>query len=91
MRLSNSAPVPVGFSSVWGSVPGSAVVVVVSAAVVVVVDSLVVVEAAFEEVPPQDASASVMVSVRTLAERSRVGVNRGVIRAPDAERRGPAK
>ncbi len=54
-------------------------VVVVGAVVVVVVDSLVVVGAAFEEVPPQDARASVMVRVRTMAEMSREGVNRGVI------------
>ena len=61
-------------------------VVVVGAVVVVVVDSLVVVGAAFEEVSPQDARASMMVRVGTMAEMSREGVNRGVIRAPDAEK-----
>jgi len=86
MRFSNSAPVPEGFSSVWGRVPGSTVVVVVGAAVVVVVDSLVVVGAAFEEVPPQEASASARVTVRTMTDMSRGIANRGVIRAPDTGR-----
>ena len=86
MRFSNSAPVPEGFSSVWGRVPGSTVVVVVGATVVFVVDCVVVVSTTFEEVPPQDAKASVTVRVRTMAEMSREGVNRGVIRAPDTEK-----